>query len=78
MAPITIAPGYEAFVLAIVLLSILNSCLLFLLSEPQQRQVVIDVQGILCVFLMIDAFNSLRRAPNKRYFLSTCSVRSIL
>jgi voltage-gated potassium channel len=68
-ATITIAPGYEAFVLAIVLLSLLNSCLWVLLSGPQQRQVVIAVQGALCVFLMIDAFHRLHRAQNKRYFL---------
>jgi voltage-gated potassium channel len=68
-ATITVAPSYEAFVLAIVLLSILNSCLWLLISEPQRRQVVIYVQAILCVFLMIDAFYKLHRARNKRYFL---------
>jgi voltage-gated potassium channel len=69
VATITIAPNYEAFVLAIVLLSLANSCLWLLLSGPHQRQVVIAVQGVLCVFLMIDAFYSLHQAQNKKYFL---------
>jgi voltage-gated potassium channel Kch len=68
-ATITVAPSYEAFVLAIVLLSILNSCLWFVMREPEPRQVVIDVQVLLCVFLMIDALFSLSRAHNKGHFL---------
>jgi voltage-gated potassium channel len=68
-ATIIISPSYEAFVLAIVLLSILNSCLWLFLSWPPQREVVVYVQGVLCVFLLIDAFYTLHRARNKRYFL---------
>lgn len=59
--------GYEVFVLAIVLLSIVNSILVFLLSGAQQ-QVVLIVEAGISLFLFTDAFWRLFRAPDKRRF----------
>jgi voltage-gated potassium channel len=66
---IIITPSYEAFVLAIVVLSIVNSGLVLFMTDLAQREVVLIIQGFLCLFLIADAFYRLRRAHNNAYFL---------
>jgi voltage-gated potassium channel len=65
----TIQPDREAFIFSLVVLSLLNSVLLFLLENPEQRIVVIAVQVGICVVLFGDACFRLIRARGKRRFL---------
>ncbi len=66
---LTVRPNYEAFVFALVVLSIVNSCLFLLLRVPAQRQVVVIVQVLICVFLLLDATFRFARALDRRQFL---------
>jgi voltage-gated potassium channel len=59
----------EAFMVSLVLLSLLNSALVFLVGNPEARRVILVVQAGLCVILLADAFARLIRAPDKRRFL---------
>jgi voltage-gated potassium channel len=52
------------------MLSLVNSILVFLLQNREQRAVIFTVQVMICGFLLADAFYRLIRAPSKRYFHS--------
>ncbi len=62
--------GYEVFVVGMVALSLVNSILIFLVQNREQRAVIFVVQVMICVFLLADAFYRLIRYPGKRHFLS--------
>lgn len=66
---LVIHAGYEGFVVAVVLLSIVNSLLFFTLSGLEQRRVVLIVDLCIAVFLFADAFYRLFTALDKRRFL---------
>ena len=66
---LVIHAGYEGFVVAVVLLSIVNSILYFTLSGLEQRHVVLIVDLCIAIFLFADAFYRLFAAHNKRRFL---------
>jgi voltage-gated potassium channel len=67
---VKIRPGYEAFVVSLIALSLFNSILVLLVQNREQRTVIFTVQALICVFLLVDAFYRLIRAPSKRRFLS--------
>jgi hypothetical protein len=66
---ITIRPNYEAFVVGLVLLSLINSFLIFLVQNREQRNVIFIVQALICAFLLVDALYRLRWAHVHRPFL---------
>ena len=66
---LVIHAGYEGFVVAVVLLSIVNSILYFILSGVEQQRVVLIVDLCISLFLFFDAFFRLFTAHNKRRFL---------
>lgn len=61
--------GYEGFVVAVVLLSIVNSILYVILSGIEQRRVVLIVDLCISIFLLADAFYRLHAAYDRRRFL---------
>ena len=67
---VKIRPSYEAFVVSLIALSLINSMLALLVQNREQRTVLFTVQALICVFLLADAFYRLIRAPSKRHFLS--------
>ena len=67
---VKIRPSYEAFVVSLIALSLVNSILVLLVQNREQRTVIFTVQALICVFLLVDAFYRLIRAPSKRRFLS--------
>jgi voltage-gated potassium channel Kch len=67
---VKIRPSYEAFVVSLIALSLVNSFLALLVQNREQRTVIFTVQALICVFLLVDAFYRLIRAPSKRRFLS--------
>jgi voltage-gated potassium channel len=67
---VKIRPSYEAFVVSLIALSLVNSFLVLLVQNREQRTVIFTVQALICVFLLVDAFYRLIRAPSKRRFLS--------
>ena len=67
---VKIRPSYEAFVVSLIALSLINSILVLLVQNREQRTVIFTVQALICVFLLADAFYRLIRAPSKRRFLS--------
>lgn len=66
---LVIHAGYEGFVVAVVLLSIVNSILFLTLSGVEQGRVVLIVDLCIAVFLFADAFYRLLSSRNKRRFL---------
>ncbi len=68
--PLIINAGYEAFVVAVILLSVVNSILYLVLTSVQQRGVVIIVDVGISVFLLADAFLRLYRARHRWSFLT--------
>lgn len=66
---VTIQPDREAFMFSLVVLSLLNSCLLFLVDNSEQLRVILAVQVGICVVLLGDALLRLWRARAKRRFL---------
>lgn len=69
LGSITIQPDREAFIFSLVVLSLLNSCLLFLVDNSEQLRVILAVQLGICVVLLGDALLRLWRARAKRRFL---------
>lgn len=67
--PFVIDVSYEIFNLAVVLLSLINLPLLWLLPLPEQRNVVIIVEVVISAYLFCDAIYRLARAPIKSRFL---------
>lgn len=67
--PFVIDVSYEIFSLAVVLLSLINLPLLWLLPLSEQRNVVIIVEVVISVYLFFDAIYRLVRAPSKSRFL---------
>jgi voltage-gated potassium channel len=57
-------------VVGIVTLSLVNSFLIILVQNREQRGVILTVQVFMCIFLLADAFYRVLRAPNKRRFLA--------
>lgn len=66
---VIIQPDREAFMAGLVILSLANSLLLFLLDNREQQRVILIVQSGICVILLADALLRLLRAPAKRRFL---------
>jgi voltage-gated potassium channel Kch len=66
---IVVNATYELFVFLLVLLSIANSALVFLLNSAEARQVALFVDVGISLFLMADAIVQLIRAPRKRSYL---------
>jgi hypothetical protein len=64
-----VRPNYLAFVFFLVGLSFVNSCLVFLVQDPEGRQVVIIVQACVSLFLLVDATFRLVHAWDRRRFL---------
>ena len=66
---IVVNATYELFVFLLVLLSIANSALVFLLNSEEARHVALFVDVGISLFLMADAMVQLIRAPRKRSYL---------
>lgn len=66
---IVINATYELFVFLLVVLSILNSALAFLLNSAEARSVVLIIDIGISLFLIADAMLRLIRAPRRRRFL---------
>jgi voltage-gated potassium channel len=66
---IVVNATYELFVVLLVLLSIANSALVFLLRSEEARRVAWFVEVGISLFLMVDAVVRLLQAPRKRRYL---------
>jgi voltage-gated potassium channel len=65
-----IPTGFDIFVLLLTILSLTNILLVALLVRQDVLNVVLIVDGIICLVLMADFLLRLRRAPSKRgYFI---------
>jgi voltage-gated potassium channel len=67
--PLIVRAGYEAFVFALVVLSLINSCLIFILKDPDQREIVAIIQICISAFLVLDATWRVAQAKSKRRLL---------
>ena len=68
---IVIHANYEIFVLGFLLVQLVNSALLLLPLQSEQRKIVVEFWLGISIFLIIDALARLRRTPNKRRYLFT-------
>ncbi len=68
---VVINANYELFVLALVLLSIVNSVALRFTLGTEQRRVIVIINLCISIFLILDAIIRFVRALNKRRFLVT-------
>jgi voltage-gated potassium channel len=61
--------GYELFVGALSVLSIVNLVLVLLIPDPATRNIIYSIDVVLSVVFMIDFLVRLRRAPSRsNYF----------
>lgn len=67
--PFVINANYEIFNLAVVVLSLVNLPLLWLLPLPDQKNVILIMELVISVYLFIDAGYRFARAPGKTHFL---------
>jgi voltage-gated potassium channel Kch len=68
---IVIHANYELLIVALLILQLINSVWWLLASDPEQLVVLQIVGGGIGVFLLLDAFYRLYKAPYKKRFLWT-------
>ena len=61
--------GFDLFILVLSWFSIVNLILVIAIRNPDIRNVVLAVEGVICLFLIGDVLFRLRRAESKRTFL---------
>ena len=61
--------GFDLFILVLSWFSIVNLVLVIAIRNPDIRNVVLAVEGVICLFLIVDVLFRLRRAESKRTFL---------
>jgi voltage-gated potassium channel len=61
--------GWELFVLALTVLSLVNAALLIIMRDPAARQVVVIVEGAVGAVFLLDFLARLRRSGQRRTYL---------
>ena len=75
----SVPTGFDVFVLLLTILSLINILLTAVLARQDIVNVVLIVDGILCLIFLGDFLLRLRRAPSKRgYFIGDLSWLDLL
>lgn len=61
--------NYELFIVALLVMQLINSVLWLLVSDPEQNVVLLIVGGGIGAFLLIDAFYRVYKAPRRKRYL---------
>jgi voltage-gated potassium channel len=76
---IVIHANYELFIVALLILQLINSVLWILLSDPDQQRVIQTVGGGIAAFLLIDIlYRVIKAYSKKRFFLEFYAWLAVL